>query len=281
MYLKARVLENRFIGHPSQKIYRLVLNGQLALEAKPGQFVHLRVAESYDPLLRRPISIAVIDREKEKVVLYYRVTGRGTEALTRIRENDYISVLGPLGTGFTIPQTGGILLIAGGIGVFPLFALLDAIDRTKVQVKMFWGGEHRLFLESADLNYLQKTGADYELATMDGSAGYKGLVTDLLQAYLQEHASGHSFDSKSNSGTNPLRVAACGPKGMLQTVVNICRQYNIPVEVSLEERMACGVGACLGCVCTVREGNGVLKRKRVCKEGPIFSGEEVVWDDQV
>ena len=137
MYLKVRVLENRFIGHPSQKINKLVLSGQLALVAQPGQFIHLRVAESYDPLLRRPLSIAGIDREREKVTLYYRVEGRGTEVLSRIREDDYISVLGPLGTGFTIPQSGEILLVAGGIGIFPLFALLEAIDRAKVQVKLF------------------------------------------------------------------------------------------------------------------------------------------------
>jgi len=281
MYLKVRVLENRFIGHPSQKINKLVLSGQLALVAQPGQFIHLRVAESYDPLLRRPLSIAGIDREREKVTLYYRVEGRGTEVLSRIREDDYISVLGPLGTGFTIPQSGEILLVAGGIGIFPLFALLEAIDRAKVQVKLFWGGEDRLFFESSDLNYLQKLGVDYELATLDGSIGYKGLVTDLLQAYLQKRALNFDTVSDSNSGIIPLRVAACGPKGMLQTVVAICKQQGIPVEVSLEERMACGVGACLGCVCTVRDENGNLKRKRVCKEGPVLAGEEVVWDDEV
>ena len=281
MYLKVRVLENRFIGHPSQKINKLVLSGQLALVAQPGQFIHLRVAESYDPLLRRPLSIAGIDREREKVTLYYRVEGRGTEVLSRIREDDYISVLGPLGTGFTIPQSGEILLVAGGIGIFPLFALLEAIDRAKVQVKLFWGAEDRLFFESSDLNYLQKLGVDYELATLDGSIGYKGLVTDLLQAYLQKRALNFDTVSDSNSGIIPLRVAACGPKGMLQTVVAICKQQGIPVEVSLEERMACGVGACLGCVCTVRDENGNLKRKRVCKEGPVLAGEEVVWDDEV
>jgi len=128
---------------------------------------------------------------------------------------------------------------------------------------------------------LQKLGVDYELATLDGSIGYKGLVTDLLQAYLQKRALNFDTVSDSNSGIIPLRVAACGPKGMLQTVVAICKQQGIPVEVSLEERMACGVGACLGCVCTVRDENGNLKRKRVCKEGPVLAGEEVVWDDEV
>ncbi|NLP43723.1 MAG: dihydroorotate dehydrogenase electron transfer subunit [Peptococcaceae bacterium] len=281
MYLKVRVIENRFVGHPSQKIYRLVLSGQLALKAKPGQFIHLRVAESHDPLLRRPLSIAGIDREQETITIYYRLMGKGTEALSQIRENDYISVIGPLGTSFTLAQKGEILLIAGGIGIFPLFSLLEAIDRTKVQVKLFWGGEHKLFLESAGLNYLQKLGIDYELATMDGSLGHKGLVTDLLQGYLEKRALNSNPALQSNRGLAPLSAAACGPKGMLQAVVNLCKQHEIPVEVSLEERMACGVGACLGCVCTVREEGGILRRKRVCKEGPIFAGEEVVWDDEI
>jgi dihydroorotate dehydrogenase electron transfer subunit len=278
MYLQERVVENRLIGYPGQGIYKLVLYGQVAKSAKPGQFVHLRIAETYDPLLRRPLSIAGINREREEVTIYYRVAGKGTELLTRISVNEQVNVLGPLGTGFTIPQEGELLLIAGGIGVFPLYSLIQALSTAKVSMKLLWGGENQKFLESADLNYLKNLGIDYEVSTMDGSLGYQGLVTDLLE---KELIIGNSASEKEIESSRPLRAAACGPRGMLKAVTAICLKKSIPIEVSLEERMACGIGACLGCVCTVKGKDDNLQRKRVCKEGPVFDGEEVVWDAEV
>lgn len=266
MYLKERVVENKLFGHPSQGLYRMVLNGQAARDAKPGQFVHIQVSDTQDPLLRRPLSIAGIDPEKEEITIYYRVAGKGTDLLTRIGNHEYVSVLGPLGTGFTVPQDGEIVLIAGGIGIFPMYALLQAIDRTKVKVKLLWGGEKEEFLKSADLNLLQTMGIDYEVATLDGSLGTKGLVTALLEKYLVKKKG------------PAVRAASCGPKGMLKAVTEMCLQNELPIEVSLEERMACGIGACLGCVCTVKGENGEPKRKRVCKEGPVLDGKEVIWD---
>ncbi|NLI90737.1 MAG: dihydroorotate dehydrogenase electron transfer subunit [Peptococcaceae bacterium] len=272
MYLKQRVVENRLIGHPSQGIYKLVLSGQISKTAQPGQFLHIQVSATQDPLLRRPLSIAGINRVKEEVTIYYKVVGRGTDLLTRFKENDYISVLGPLGTGFTIPQKGELLLIAGGIGVFPLYSLIQAVDREQVKIHLFWGGENIDFLESADLKYILNTGVNLKISTMDGSLGHQGLVTDLLQAGIRD--SGFA-DLNHN---HLLAAAACGPKGMLKAAAEICLKNNIPLEVSLEERMACGIGACLGCVCTVKGEDGNLKRKRVCKEGPVLKAEEVVWD---
>lgn len=273
MILKERVVENRIIGHPAQGLYKMVLSGQVAQTAKPGQFVHLQVADSNDPLLRRPLSIAGIDKIKEEVTIYYKVIGKGTELLTRIRENEHVSVLGPLGTGFTIPDSGEVLLVAGGIGVFPLLSVVQAIDTTKVTVQLLWGGENKQFLESAGLLDIQKTGVDLKVSSLDGSLGIKGLVTELLESYLDGDTTAKLRD-KGN-----LRVATCGPKGMLQAVTKICLSHKVPVEVSLEERMACGIGACLGCVCTVKDSEGNLKRKRVCKEGPVLDGKEVVWDE--
>lgn len=271
MCLKERVVENKLIGHPSQGIYKLILSGQAAKNARPGQFVHIKVSESNDPLLRRPLSIAGIAPDRDEITIYYRVAGRGTDLLTRIRRDDRVSILGPLGSSFTIPQEGRLLLIGGGIGVFPLFSILEAVNLAQVQVKVLWGGENKAFLESAHLEYLHHTGVDYELATMDGSLGTKGLVTELLRKYLQEN----------KLSADQVRAAACGPKGMLKAVAEICLAEEMPLEVSLEERMACGIGACLGCVCTVRDQEGQLHRKRVCKEGPVFDGKEVVWDAEV
>lgn len=272
MYLKERIVENKLIGYPAQGLFKLVLSGRVAHAAKPGQFVHLRVTDTNDPLLRRPLSIARIDRDKEEITIYYRVAGKGTDLLSRVSVNEHISVLGPLGTGFTVPQQGELLVLAGGIGVFPLYSLIQSINQSQVRVKLLWGGASKEFFESADLDHLRNLKVDYEVSTLDGSFGHKGLVTDLLVKY---------FDQASGEGrklSDSLRAAACGPHGMLRAVTEICLEKGVPVEVSLEERMACGVGACLGCVCTVKDGKGNLQRKRVCKEGPVLDGKEVVWD---
>lgn len=274
MIIKERVVQNSILGHPRQGLYKMVLSGQIARIAKPGQFVHIQVSKTYDPLLRRPLSIAWINKEREEITLLYRVKGIGTELLTKFRENEHISVLGPLGRGFTVPLEGELLLVAGGIGMFPLYSLFQEVRKSYVKVKLFWGGENREFLESAQLDHLRSDGVDCEVSTMDGSLGHKGLVTDLLERYLANLPA--STEGLKRKGL--LRAAACGPKGMMRAVAAICKKYGIPLEVSLEERMGCGVGACLGCVCTVKDENGVYRRKRVCKEGPVFDGEEVVWD---
>ncbi|MBA2132144.1 dihydroorotate dehydrogenase electron transfer subunit [Hydrogenispora sp. UU3] len=288
MLHRETVLENRSLG---SAIYRLVLKGAVAATARPGQFVHVQVGTATDPLLRRPFSIAGIDRPKGEVTIYYRVTGRGTALLTRVRAGETLSVIGPVGKGFTVPAAGELLLVAGGIGLFPLLALLAAVDRLAVRVKVLWGGENRRFLEDVGRATLFQMGVDYAVATVDGSMGHPGLVTDLLQAALApETAAGQQAESapsggqagalvKSPEGRTAITVAACGPKGMLQAVAACCGRAGVPVEVSLEERMACGIGACLGCACLVRTAEGTPVRRRVCKDGPVFDGREVVWDE--
>ncbi|NLM36875.1 MAG: dihydroorotate dehydrogenase electron transfer subunit, partial [Firmicutes bacterium] len=259
--------------------------------ARPGQFVHLQVGTTTDPLLRRPFSIAGIDRPKGEITIYYRVTGRGTGLLTRVQAGETLSVIGPVGKGFTVPAAGELLLVAGGIGIFPLFALLEAVDRSAVQVQVLWGGENRQFLEDVGRVTLFQMGVDYTVATMDGSMGHNGLVTDLLPAALAPETAGGQEAEPAPAGGRPgalaagragratLTVAACGPKGMLQAVAACCCRAGVPVEVSLEERMACGIGACLGCACLVRTADGTPVRRRVCKDGPVFDGREVVWDE--
>ncbi|UWG96095.1 dihydroorotate dehydrogenase electron transfer subunit [Dehalobacter sp. DCM] len=272
MYLKERVVENRFVGHPALGIYKLVLKGQAAKEARPGQFLHIKVNNTNDPLLRRPLSIAGIDSEKEELTIYYRVKGKGTELLSQVDENDHLSILGPLGTEFLVPEDGELLLIAGGIGIFPLYSLIQAAQKKNIRMKLLWGGENRGFLESAGLSSLITMGLDFEIATMDGSYGEKGLVTLLLDKYL-EHK--HTVELRQQG---LLQAAACGPNGMLKAVTDRCLAHDVPIEVSLEERMACGVGACVGCVCTVMGEDGQPARKRVCSDGPVFKGREVVWN---
>lgn len=277
-----KIISHRIID-PLTGLYQLVLRGGVASAARPGQFVHLKVGATTDPLLRRPISIAHIDRPQGEITLFYRVTGRGTALLTGVKEKETLSVIGPLGNGFTVPQEGELLLLAGGIGIFPLFSLLDAVDRSRVKVKVLWGAENDKFLESAGLATLMNMEVDYEVSTLDGSMGQKGLVTDLLTSYLSQKTADRESCATPRPGESQersiWRAAACGPRGMLKAVTEICRREGAPVEVSLEERMGCGVGACLGCVCTVQTATGALERRRVCTDGPVFDGREVFWDE--
>ena len=286
MLVYETVVAHEWLGDPQEKLRRLVLQGAIASEARPGQFVYVQVASSYDPLLRRPLSIAGIDREKQQITLLYRIQGRGTELLSKVGIGQELSVMGPLGNGFSLPEKGELLLVAGGIGIFPLYPLALAAREKGLKVRLFWGGENESFLLSAGLGDWENLNIPLELSTMDGSMGKKGLVTELFYAYVQT-ALGLTEDANDLLGSglgkypntpNTISVAACGPLKMMETVSNQCRQFALPVQVSLEERMGCGVGACLGCVCTLRDENGGIRRAKVCKDGPVFQGEEVVWD---
>ncbi len=281
MLSQEKIISHRLLGL-QHGIHQLVLRGAIAATAQPGQFVHLKVGATTEPLLRRPISIARIDRARGEITLFYRVAGRGTALLAGAKEGETLSVLGPVGKGFALPGEGELLLVAGGIGIFPLFSLLEAVDRSRVKVKVLWGAESREFFEGAGLAVLRELDVAYEVATLDGSLGQKGLVTDLLASNLRREGGGQgmlpSVMPGFGRGDSVLRVAACGPRGMLKAVTELCLRQAVPVEVCLEERMACGVGACLGCVCTVTTAAGPARR-RVCTDGPVFDGREVVWDE--
>ncbi|MDQ7096123.1 dihydroorotate dehydrogenase electron transfer subunit [Desulfosporosinus sp. PR] len=278
MLALGEVAEHELIGNEDQKLRRLVLKGPIARTAKPGQFVALQVQDlartTLDPLLRRPLSIAEIFPERDEIVLLYRVQGRGTEILAQANCGDKLSVMGPLGNGFSLPEEGELWLVAGGIGVFPLYALAQSALMRGLKVRLFWGGENLSFLESAGLSSWKGLGIPAHLSTMDGSRGEKGLVTELVrQELLILQTDGEDVSRKK------ISVAACGPKQMLRAVAELCSGFRVPLEVSLEERMGCAVGACLGCVCTLKNGAGQLIHKKVCTDGPVFPGEEVVWDE--
>lgn len=283
MLENAQVISHEKMGDPHFQIMRLVLHTEIALEAKPGQFVHIQVSTGLDPLLRRPISIAEINVVKKEITLLYRVRGKGTERLAQVQPGEELSLLGPIGRGFTVPTEGELLLVAGGIGVFPLFALAKAAKEKNLSVRLFWGGESKGFFESAGLESWQEAGIPVELSTMDGSVGEKGNVLDLIKK-------GHLTNYRSQVGLNlnavypPVQtsVAVCGPNPMMQVVSEHFLEYGYPVEASLEERMACAVGACLGCVCTLKDENsGELRRAKVCKDGPVFNAKEVAWNDKI
>jgi dihydroorotate dehydrogenase electron transfer subunit len=235
---------------------------EIAEAAVPGQFLHVKVAPGLDPLLRRPLSVHAVDRRTGEVALLYRLAGRGTELLARKKKGDSLDVLGPLGRGFALPGPGRrAAVVAGGIGVAPLFFLLQRLAGAGNPADVLLGARSSkmLILEKE----IRALGFFVRTATDDGSAGYRGAVTDLLAELLAQ------------GGTE--MVYACGPVAMLAATARLLEKHGVKGQVSLEERMGCGVGACFSCACRVREGDGRESYRRVCCEGPVFWAGEVVW----
>lgn len=227
---------------------------EMARGAEAGQFLHILCGgESY---LRRPISICdVIDGKYIRFV--FEVRGEGTAQLAKANVGDMLDILGPLGHGFDtsiVNETGSILLIGGGIGVFPLLKLARDLDG-KATAMLGYRNKESVILAGE----FSKVCKNVFVATDDGSFGFHGFVTDIMQNVLR---------------SNPVAAMyTCGPKPMMKIVADAAKKHNIPAQVSMEERMGCGVGACVTCTCTV---NG--SRKRVCKDGPVFMAAEVEFD---
>ncbi len=237
---------------------------EIALGSAPGQFLHVRCSEGRDPLLRRPISIHFAEREGGRVCILYRVAGRGTSLLARVAPGDHVDVLGPLGRGYTLPSAGErVAVVGGGIGAAPLFFLLAEMrkyyGRYLDRVSVFLGAHTLEALPGAAL--IREMGYHLDIATDDGSGGFKGTVADLFR----EASGNRTFD----------RVYACGPPPMLR-VLAAAVGPGPAVEVSVEERMGCGVGACLSCACRVRSAGGAVEYAHVCRDGPVFNLKDLV-----
>ncbi|MCL2086481.1 MAG: dihydroorotate dehydrogenase electron transfer subunit [Oscillospiraceae bacterium] len=235
-----------------------VLCGDIAALAVPGQFVHIKV-EGFT--LRRPISICDIDKDEGTIRIVFEVRGCGTAKLAETRVGDSIDLLGPLGNGFELPsQTENsslnAILIGGGMGVAPLYGMAK-LHANKAVALMGFRGYDKIILADD----FKQTGAQVIICTQDGSVGTKGLVTEPLNKLLESDDVGV--------------VYACGPVPMLKAVAEICTRANVLCRVSLEERMACGVGACAGCACK-SVGETGEQMVRVCKEGPVFNAREVL-----
>ena len=226
----------------------------IARRASPGQFVNVRVRAGSDPLLRRPVSIHRISGRRVK--LFYEVLGRGTQILSSRKPGELLDIIGPLGNGFAyrLPGKRQEIIVAGGMGVAPLVFLAERIKSSKPLI-LIGAKTKRQILCSGEFKAL---GCTVAVATDDGSSGFKGKVTDLLKIVLAQG--------------KPVELFSCGPRQMLKTVAEIAHENKIPAQLSLEEHMACGMGACLGCVVATQSGF-----KRVCKDGPVFSGKELTW----
>ena len=266
--------------------YRMrILCPDIAVRANPGQFVMIRVADSLDPLLRRPFGIhrkcqergtGVCQENPSCIEILYRIVGKGTFLLSRKKKGEPIDILGPLGNGFYIAhnlQTA--IIVAGGIGVAPLFSLAQALKenvRTSKPVRnlfVFLGGK-----TSSDIllrGDLKRMGAKIKVSTEDGSLGEKGMVTELLEDFLAKSASSDKVH---------ITLFGCGPLPMLYALSKIASAQGISCQLSLESRMACGVGACLGCSIPILPDQGKSPPyHRVCTEGPVFDSGDIRWDD--
>ena len=228
----------------------------IASDARPGQFVMVRCSDGYDPLLRRPFSIHRID-SRGRLALLFTVVGRGTAKLSQVEEGDELNLLGPLGNGFSVRSgSSELLLVAGGIGISPLVFLAEEALARGNSVTMLVGAPTVAQVYPIDM---LPTGLKSVIITEDGSVGKKGLVTDFLP----------DFAPRAD------QLFACGPLSMYQVIATqVQRLKGIPMQVSVEVRMGCGLGACYGC--TVKTTKGL---RQVCKDGPVFELGEIIWKE--
>ena len=251
---KCRIVEKTQMG---DAIYMVLAVGDMVRTSgvRPGQFVHIKCGDAN--LLRRPISICqwTGSGDGDTLTLVFEVRGEGTAWLARRPVGHTVDVLGPLGTGFqTTP--GPYLLVGGGIGVPPMRGCAQYTGGRSTTILGFRSKE-----KAALLKLFEGDCAKTLAATDDGSLGHHGFVDELVR---QELAQDRTYDG----------VLACGPKPMLRSVAKAAAGFGVPCQVSMEERMGCGVGACLVCACDMADG----ARKHVCKDGPVFYAEEVDWD---
>ena len=241
-------------------IYRLTLSSpRIAESASPGQFVHLRVAEGIDPLLRRPFSIHGVNRSRGTIDLLYRCVGKGTGLLCQCNSGK-LDVLGPLGNGFALSTQLNAVVVAGGMGAAPVFFLLHELLDMGGYPIFFWGVKQTQ--EVFGIQNLLERGVDVRLASEDGLTGEPGLITNQLTEWLAAYP-----DAIHDPGY------VCGPKAMLAAVDSAAKS-TLNWQVSVEERMACGAGVCMGCAVRMRSGGYRL----ACSDGPVFRLGEVDWN---
>jgi len=244
-YSKAKIKSNVSL---KEDIYLITLETSSTQQAKPGQFYILRPDVRLDPFLGRPLS--VFEREDNVLKFLYRIKGKGTKLLSNLNEGDLIQITGPLGKGYPLPKDE-FIVIAGGIGLASVYYLIKSFPK---KAHLFYGVRNKEELLFYDL--LKEFSKELCVATECGSLGYQGVVTEVFsQKGLQLN----------------LPIYACGPMIMIKEIGRIIEGKEIPCYVAVEERMACGVGACLGCVIPTNQGF-----KRVCTEGPVFDIKELI-----
>jgi len=313
----APIVERRTFGDRHVRL-RLRAPG-VAGAALPGQFVNVRCtpltyattvhestaavrrhrergAGTASRLLMRPFAVHRAWRdgpEAGTIEILFKIVGSGTEALAANRVGDVVDVLGPLGKGFDLDwcrRLSTAAVVAGGVGLAPVFPLIAFLREQNVDVLVLVGAlnEAELPLETADsrvtlsfmatrpemtvtASALEEMGCTVGIVTMEGTKGYIGLPTDMLDRYL------HWTDGGARGEAG---VFTCGPRAMMRAVARHAEEHDLRCQVLLEERMGCGIGACMACACRVRDGAGRVVQKRVCVDGPVFDASEVIWDER-
>jgi len=239
-------------------IYNMVIEAPNAFEsAYSGQFAAVRCGSGTTAILRRPLSIC--DATADTMRLMYQAKGKGTAMLAELKAGDMVDLIAPIGKGFRFEQDmEGAVLIGGGIGIYPLLMLAKQLKNPHV----FLGFRDKSLVHMVD--EFEAVGARVEVSTDDGSFGFNGRVTELATEHIIQNGCGTIF--------------ACGPKPMLKAVQELAFDFDLPCQLSMEERMGCGVGACLGCACKTRKGED-WEYKHICKDGPVFDAKEVLFDD--
>jgi dihydroorotate dehydrogenase electron transfer subunit len=248
----------------------------LQLIPKPGQFAMLRPSEQLEPLLRRALVYYRVESSEEATdfEFIYKVLGRGTLRLSMLHRDDEVDLLGPLGNGFTIdpnlPSGSEVAFISGGVGIPAFYTLAQELKSRRINPKLFHGevtGDVEKGLVGVS-DFVDLLGDDHvRCATDDGSVGVKGFVTTAFERYLK------------SGGATPRVIYSCGPEPMLKRVSELGKELEVPTQLSLEANMGCGFGVCLGCAVKVNTASQRgFSFQRVCMEGPVFRGEDVIWE---
>lgn len=271
--LKAHVLSNIQLA---PDCFRMSLEAPLiARLAEPGQFIQVRCHDAFSPLLRRPFSVHKVrngtTNTRGQIDILYKRVGKGTALLCKKRKDEELDIIGPLGNGFSLPlalslpenkEPQVIILIGGGIGVAPLLFLAERLVHIKnsvLHIYIIIGAKRKELILC--IKEFKNLGIEVRPTTEDGSLGFKGTAAALFRDLL------------STLNSQRLTTYASGPKAMLREIAYICQKEDIPCELSLEEIIACGFGACLGCTVNTREGH-----KLVCKDGPVFNSTQLLWE---
>ena len=234
----------------------------IAASCWPGQFVMLRPTTNIDPYLGRPLAIAEVDVAKGSIGLIYRLVGKGTRQLQTLTVGTEIPVVGPLGNGFELDLARKkAVIIAGGVGISPMLYLAKTLKEKGCALDFILGAKSADDILGSE--QLSRMGVSPAIATEDGSLGYAGFPTAILAQSIEKE--------------KPSVVYCCGPWPMMAAVSRMAQANGVPCQVSLETRMGCGIGVCVGCVCQVQNNLGEMRNAKVCNEGPVFSGEEVIW----
>jgi len=272
----------------TENCWRVVLDSpQIASEVKPGQFIHVKAGGKRGPLFRRPFSVfrrVHLKGDRLGIEIVYKVIGTGTSVMTGLRKGDSLDLIGPLGRGFELDRSKSVqVVMAGGTGAACLFLLSEEISKAGLPLKVLLGADTKTSLllkkEYASLK------GEVMVSTDDGSYGYRGFVTQMLAEALD-----------NGMISSDCAVYSSGPEPMLKALASVCQKYRIPAQVSVERHMMCGIGACLACVCKV-DPNHISKNRDlgssfvqfvsdkefgyalVCKDGPVFGMNEVIFDD--